>query len=278
MKKLLVVVLFAALVGSAVFSFVGERRVLGDGLHEAAKLSRQAEFARFIHEVGFSDAQLHLINELVQETRSALKETSEESLRSMERAVEEAIDGDIEKSRQTEQEAREAILDARLHVREFVDSMRNIVTVAQQEKMFELARNSLWGYLGQNSSLAVENPREHFIKWDNTLVTQRRRDLQAFIPSIGNTQVRYLMTEVAGRNVRDINIPEVFDRVPMDKLYEVLPDNAKERIRDALKDSFGRLQRRIVQVGQRGMPSFEEICLTFLVEDNAEVIRRIVED
>ncbi len=98
------------------------------------------------------------------------------------------------------------------------------------------------------------------------------------VPNRGNTPVNYVMTEVAGRDVREMNIPGVFDRIPMDRLYEALPDEVKERIQETLKENLGRIQRRVAHIGQREIPSFEEICLTFLIEVNAEVIRRIAEE
>ncbi|HAA86464.1 MAG TPA: hypothetical protein DCE14_09000 [Kosmotogaceae bacterium] len=282
MRKLTVILIVVLLVVSTSLSFVGPRKLGDDYLQQGNSLSRQAEFARFIHVVGFTEQQLFEINRLVQSTRQSLLEAFDEAIHFMELAVEEAVAGDIDKSKETEKEARQIAVESRSYVQDFVVSMRNIVTVAQQEKMYELLGSAIgrrffpFGRFAQGTCMNYPWSRSAdstVWKLPNSNSWTFPENYHRHSPSKSGASVRYLPR-------RDLF--ELIEEMPGQGTPKPLPEDARKIIQERLRESFQTLEQMLPKAREMHqsvtIKQSDMIYLIFLQEDNAEVLRRIVEE
>ncbi len=282
MKRFTAVSLLLLIVISASFGLPVARRTVGEVPGEIISLSRQADFARFIQQIGFSDEQLVRISGLVQSTRSGIFETHEEGIALMEQALEEAIAGNVEQSRETEQRARALIAEARTHVQKYLDSMRETVTVAQQERMLSLSGSKARFKFGTDSrfdqrvfqhSLAVISEAPDRYRF-------RGRDGRVFVVPGKQFEMPYyqvLPEKITARYLARIELPEAFRELPLGRLFEMIPERERSIVEEKVKSVVERFERLLPDARVVRKTSFDAICLTFLLEENAEVLRRIAE-
>ncbi|GEM_PF-3952295 len=282
MKKTTVFLLVFVLITAASFSMVGSRRLAGGDFQEAASLARQTEFARFIQQIGFSDEQLVKISELVDSTRSAIAKAHEEGIALMEQALEEAIAGNVEQSRQTERNARALISETRTFIQEYLDSMRETVTVAQQERMFSLAGSRM----PFNASVDSRFDRSMLQQRLGVIVEPQAKlripghDGRSF-DALGKQSVmshaRVLAEKTTVRYPARVELSEAFGELPLRRLFEMIPEREREIVEERLRGLMERVERLLPDREVLRKTRFDAICLTFLLEENAEILRRIAE-
>lgn len=281
MRRLTVILVVVLLIVSTSLSFVGPRKLGGDYLQQGNSLSRQAEFSRFIHEAGFTEQQLREINLLVENTLTSLQEAHDEVIALMERAVHEAVAGDIDKSRETEKEARQIAAESRSCVQDFVASMRNIVTVAQQEKMLELLGSLVDQRFPAFSQCTQDIGRDFLMNRSDHLAARYQSQEYA------RARLHFAQTKnpfnprITGRLHPRTDLFDMNEEMPGERILRVLPEDARKVVQDRLRENFPMLEQMLPKVRERSISTSirepDMIYLMFLQEDNSEVIRRIVE-
>ena len=166
---LLVMVTLMSFAGGLPFNPKG---ALSEEVQEMAQMERAYQFFSLLNHVGFTQTQLEQVIAAVEKAKTSIASVESEVKGDMEKAVELAKTGDVDKAKEKHDEAIDAGKEV-IQIRQtYMDTLKGIITVEQQEKFME--------YLSQTMKSAMNRVREQVVENErlNQLPDQAKEKLQ----------------------------------------------------------------------------------------------------
>ncbi len=166
---LLVMVTLMSFAGGLPFNPKG---ALSEEVQEMAQMERAYQFFSLLNHVGFTQTQLEQVIAAVEKAKNSIASVESEVKGDMEKAVELAKTGDVDKAKEKHDEAIDAGKEV-IQIRQtYMDTLKGIITVEQQEKFME--------YLSQTMKSAMNRVREQVVENErlNQLPDQAKEKLQ----------------------------------------------------------------------------------------------------
>lgn len=152
------------LVTVTLMSFAGsmgtnQRGILSGEAQEMAGLEREYQFLSMLNYIGFTQEQLEQIITAAEKAKDYILSIESEVKSYLERAVELVKTGDIEKAREKHEEAMESGREI-IEVRQtYMDTLKGIITVEQQEKFMDYLPSTVSKGLDRVKETVVGNER-----------------------------------------------------------------------------------------------------------------------
>ncbi len=149
---LLVMVTLMSFAGGFGFN---QKGVMAGEAHEIARLEKEYQFYSLLNAVGFTQGQLEQIIGAAEKARASILSIESDVKAYLERAIELVKAGDVDKAREKHEEAMEAGKEVVVVRQTYMDTLKGIITVEQQEKFMD--------YLSSTMQTGMERVREHVV-------------------------------------------------------------------------------------------------------------------
>ncbi|MFW6263834.1 MAG: hypothetical protein ACOC34_07370 [Thermotogota bacterium] len=149
---LLVMVTLMSFAGGFGFN---QKGVMAGEAHEIARLEKEYQFYSLLNAVGFTQDQLEQIIGAAEKARASILSIESDVKAYLERAIELVKAGDVDKAREKHEEAMEAGKEVVVVRQTYMDTLKGIITVEQQEKFMD--------YLSSTMQTGMERVREHVV-------------------------------------------------------------------------------------------------------------------
>lgn len=159
MKKMIVVSVLLVAVTFMSFASgfgVNGKRPLAEGVNEIAGLEKEYHFCSVLSYLGFTSQQFDSIIAAVENTKGSILMLEAEIKSDLQRAVELAKAGEIEKAQAKHNEVTESAKELFQIRNDYMDAIKGIVTVEQQEKMVECFQDKMSQGMQRTGQLSDE--------------------------------------------------------------------------------------------------------------------------
>lgn len=153
---LLVMVTLMSFAGGLPFNPKG---TLSENVQEMAQMEKAYQFFSLLNHVGFTQNQLEQVIAAVEKAKNSIAFVESEVQGDMEKAVELAKTGDMEKAKEKHDEAIDAGKEV-IQIRQtYMDTLKGIITVEQQEKFMAFLSQTMKSAMNKVREQVVENER-----------------------------------------------------------------------------------------------------------------------